>query len=68
MTSTLTTIAQKLVGAEQAIDDLANKSWYDVCEETEEGEIMTVSKPFCISIVPYNLSNTNKMQLKTKLI
>lgn len=57
MTSTHTTIAQKLVGAEQAIDDLANKSWYDVCKETEEGKIMTVSKPFYISIVPYNLQH-----------
>lgn len=47
MTSTHTTIAKKLVGAEQAIDNFANKSWYDDCEESEEGEIMTVSKPFC---------------------
>lgn len=65
MTSAHTTIAQKLVGAEQAIDDLANKSWYDVCEETEEGEIMTVSKLFCIFIVFFFIYLTIfKMQMK----
>lgn len=45
MTSTHTTIVQKLVAAEQSIADFANKSWYDECEEAVEGNIMTVSKP-----------------------
>lgn len=46
MTSTQTTIAQKLIAEEKATTDLANKSWYEECEGAEEGEIMTVSYEF----------------------
>lgn len=40
MTSTHAKITDKLIAEEQTTTDLGNKSWYEHCEELEEGEML----------------------------